>query len=139
LVYPWLFLIAVTTVSFPILIPNWTAAKRKAVEITCINNLKQVGLAARIWANEHNSGLPPDLISMKKELGTERVTFCPADPTITYDILSPGMKTADPSTVYARCPFHKHIVLADGSVHKLGGRRIIQQNGQWTLTEEKIV
>src|SRR2546430_7079498 len=32
--------------------------------VQCVNNLKQIGLAARIWANDHNDVFPPDFFSL---------------------------------------------------------------------------
>ncbi len=34
----------------------------------CVSNMKQIGLAVRIWANDHNDVFPPDFISVKEEL-----------------------------------------------------------------------
>src|SRR5260370_32220670 len=39
--------------------------KAEAQSVQCVSNLKQIGLAARIWANDHNDVFPPDVISMK--------------------------------------------------------------------------
>ena len=44
-------------------------AKAKAERIQCVNNLKQLGLAVRIWSGDNNDTCPPDLISMTNELG----------------------------------------------------------------------
>src|SRR5260370_34923964 len=53
--------------------------KGEAQSVQCVSNLKQIGLAARIWANDHQNVFPPDFISMKDELGSPRILFCPAD------------------------------------------------------------
>ena len=50
-VFTTLFMVAVMA---GLLLPALAKAKEKAVEINCVNNLKQVGLAARIWAGDHN-------------------------------------------------------------------------------------
>lgn len=94
------------------------AARSKAQEINCINNLKQVGFGARLWAIQHDGALPPDFDSMKKELVSGKITCCPSDDTVQYEILSPGVADTDPSVVFARCPIHKISVLADGTVQR---------------------
>jgi len=95
----------------------------------CINNLKHIGLAARLWANDHNDIFPPDFITMRNELGTTKVLFCPAmsdgffggdwsrlkPAEITYRFLNPNGKE-DPSKPLATCPLHGHLGLSDGSV-----------------------
>lgn len=135
LIYPWLFIAAVASAFVPIAIiaPALGAAQRRAQAINCTNNLKQVGLGARLWAMEHGDVLPPDLASMKSELGNDKITCCPADTTATYKILSPGASLTDPAVVYARCTIHNHVVLADGSAIGLGNRLLVQKDGKWTI------
>ena len=40
------------------LLPALAAAKKKAQKINCINNLKQVGLAFRIWEGDNGDKYP---------------------------------------------------------------------------------
>src|SRR5262249_27135641 len=54
-------------------------ARERAQSIQCINNLKQFGLAVRIWALDHNESGPPDILSMRNELGTPKILACPGD------------------------------------------------------------
>lgn len=35
---------------------------------------------------------------------------------VDYEIVSPGIKDNEPDKVFARCPFHGHVALVDGSV-----------------------
>lgn len=134
LIYPWLLIAAVIIALVPVaLVAASRSAKKKAQSINCVNNLKQVGLAARIWAADHNDVLPPDLESMKTELGSDRITCCPSDNSARYKILSPNASETDPEVVYAHCPVHNHAVLADGSVQQLGNRKLIQEKGRWKI------
>src|SRR5204863_8667799 len=54
------------------------AARERAMAIRCVSNMKQIGLAARLYANDHQNVFPPDLLSMKDELTTPKVLFCPS-------------------------------------------------------------
>jgi len=107
-------------------------AKEEALSARCINNLKQIGLAARMWANDHNDIFPPDFISMKAELATPKLLFCPADnaaipvadwsqlnpSTVSYRFLNPNGNETDPTKLLTTCPIHGHVGLSDGSVQR---------------------
>jgi len=116
-------------------------ARARSERIQCISHLKQIALAARIWANDHQDIMPPDFLTMSKELNHANVLICPSDPArapkpdpngepispptnpdkfdaknISYVMDSPGVSTADPTRVFASCPFHRTVALMDGSV-----------------------
>jgi hypothetical protein len=105
-------------------------SRQRAQTIMCANNLKQIGLAARLWANNHGSVFPPDFMTMRNELNTARILFCPAAPggvqatdwsqlnpsAISYQFLNPSGNEADPQKPLTACPIHGHIGLSDGSV-----------------------
>jgi hypothetical protein len=106
--------------------------REKALSTACINNLKQIGLAARLWANDHKTNaLPTDWLAMKNELNTPKILTCPADTnrtratswdqfdtsSVSYELPSIAPDERDPYTVYSRCPIHGHIGLSDGSAH----------------------
>jgi len=106
--------------------------KEEAQSTACVNNLKQIGLAARIWANDHNNVLPPDFISMKEEMTTPKILFCPADAaairvtewsqldlsSISYRFLNPNGNAGDPTTPLATCKIHGYVCLSDGMWHR---------------------
>lgn len=110
--------------------------KEEAQSIVCVNNLKQIGLAARIWAGDHNDVFPPDLVSMKDELGTPKILNCPGETTaikvtdwsqlnpasISYRFMNPNGNENEPQKVLVTCPIHLHVGLSDGSVHRGHGR-----------------
>jgi hypothetical protein len=112
----------------------FVVVSERATRTRCVNNLKQVCLAARMWANDHGDHLPSDYETMSQELNGDRITFCPKDGVTRYQILSPGVDEARPEIVYVRCPLHHIVGLVDGSVQQLADpRQLVQRDGKWIL------
>jgi type II secretory pathway pseudopilin PulG len=81
------------------LLPALSGAKGKSMRIQCVNNLKQCGLAFRIWEGDNGDQYPMDVPMarggtkeydtgagtfrhfqvMSNELSTPRILICPAD------------------------------------------------------------
>lgn len=126
-------------------------AKEKAQSIACINNLKQLGLAARIWATDNGDVLPPSFLAMTNEMGSPKILVCPADPShqpaadwasftmanTSYEFLAPSGSETEPQRVVFRCPIHGHVCLADGSVQsslaKTHPEWFVQRDGKLIL------
>jgi hypothetical protein len=112
--------------------PQLPQNTEEELSIRCINHLKNIGLAARIYESDHDDTFPPDFLSISNELSTPQILICPSDSQrvpadswnhfiapvhATYEFLNPGGSSAEPTVVLARCPIHGHLALSDGSVH----------------------
>jgi cell division protein FtsB len=100
----------------------------------CVNNLKQIGLAFRIWAGDNGDKYPNDFISMTNELSNWRILQCPSDKAhqvsswadvaagnVSYRRVSSGPEADEthPNVVLVECPIHGCVLLSDGSVQRL--------------------
>ena len=53
-----LVVIAIIAVLASLLLPAFSAARRKADTADCLNNLRQIGIAIRLYAEDHEARLP---------------------------------------------------------------------------------
>jgi hypothetical protein len=121
-------------------------AREKALSINCVNNLKQVGLAARLWAMDNKDTYPSSFLSMSNELNTPKILVCPADTNrvvartfadysdanCSYELLAPAGSDQEPQRVLTRCPIHGHIGLCDGSVQG----EVAKKHPEWLVERD---
>ena len=97
-----LVVIAIIAILAGLLLPALARAKAKAQRIKCVSNLKQDGIALRMWSNEYGDKFPWQValadggtgdaskadtwnhfFVAKEELSTPKVVACPSDTTKT--------------------------------------------------------
>src|SRR5215831_392076 len=119
-------------------------AQERAMSIQCINNLKQIGLAVRMWALDNEDRFPTNFLCMSNELSTPKILVCPADTNrlvapnfgsytdgnCSYDLFAGSDR--EPNQVLSRCPIHGHIGLCDGSVQG----EIARKHPDWLVERE---
>ncbi|HEV7925929.1 MAG TPA: type II secretion system protein, partial [Verrucomicrobiae bacterium] len=102
------------------LLPVLGAAKRRAQRINSVSELKQIGLAARIFAGDNTNCLPASLDAIKDELGSTQLMydvfsgqpFVYLGAGMSLDSLSPDSVLAYSPPVNGVC----NVLFADGSV-----------------------
>lgn len=111
-------------------LPALAKGKARAQEAQCRNNLRQIGLAARMYAEENEQKWPSDLLSLSNYLQSPRLLVCNVDrkgksvddwsavrsTNLSYNLLVAGEKIDRPNTPIIRCRVHGSVVRADGSV-----------------------
>ena len=108
--------IAVLVIAVALILPALAMAKRKTSKISCANDLKQVGIAFRLWEGDNNGKYPMvvsvtnggamELIAtgnvaacfrvMSNELNTPKILLCPED---TRRVLATNWSTLNNSNI----------------------------------------
>jgi prepilin-type N-terminal cleavage/methylation domain-containing protein len=106
-----LVVIAIIAILAAMLLPALAAAKRKALRIACVNNLKEQGTAFRIWAQDNNDKYP--MTVLLSQGGAEECVysitavksitgFAPAPYNPGYEFAVMSNTLSDPKLVF--CP-----------------------------------
>ena len=126
-------------------------ARDKALNIHCVNNLKQLCLAVRVWSIDNHDLSPPNILSMSNEIGSFKILVCPADTgrqpaadpasftqaNCSYEYLAPSAPDTEPQRIAFRCPIHGNLGLIDGSVQSGIAKNhpswIVQRDGKYYM------
>jgi hypothetical protein len=122
----WAVLAAFVLIVFfgaSLFLPALSSAKKKAQNVTAMNNLKQIGLATQIAAEENDGKLPASLDVLTNQLVSDKILTDP-DSGEKFIYVAGGKKWDDLSSnsVLAYSPENKNgrvVLFADGEVERL--------------------
>jgi hypothetical protein len=125
---------AVAVAAYPSLLKftqKLEVVKQKAEMDDCALKLRNLGLAARIYAVDHGETFPQSYLDIKADVASPKILFCHADKrhhpveswddfnpsNSSYELLTPGARESDilQKPVF-RCKVHGFYVVGDGSV-----------------------
>jgi prepilin-type N-terminal cleavage/methylation domain-containing protein len=143
-----LVVISIISILAGLLLPSLARAKAKAQRIACINNLRQVGLGFRMWADDNDSRFPwlvpvgqggsmsnvqawVHYAAVATEIATPRVLRCPSDRSrqMAYDFSAgpSGFATLQDNAL-------SYLIGTEASetkpmMHVAGDRNVVSDNG----------
>ncbi|HKX62496.1 MAG TPA: hypothetical protein VJS65_11640, partial [Verrucomicrobiae bacterium] len=103
------------------LLPSLAKSKAKAQRVSSVSNLKQIALAAMMFANDNGEQLPPNFEAMRKELNTDKVLIDPQTGE-RYIYVGAGKRVSHPQAIIAYSPVDiggRNVAFADGSVQQM--------------------
>jgi hypothetical protein len=119
----WVFLMGFALMIFlgaTMLLPGLGSAKRKAESVGAMNNLRQIGVAAQMAAEDNHGRLPASLDELASTLGTRDVlTDSISGKPFVYIAGGKDLKTLPSNAVLAYSPGNKNgraVLFADGQV-----------------------
>jgi type II secretory pathway pseudopilin PulG len=118
-----LLVVAILAILGAMMLPALSAAKSRAQRINSVSNLKQIGIATRMFADDNNNRLPGSFDEMTNILETAQVTY-DTETGRRYTYLGAGMTldSLKPDSVLAYSPIvgdHCEVLYADGTVQQI--------------------
>jgi type II secretory pathway pseudopilin PulG len=130
---------AIFSILAAMLLPALSRSKARAQRISAVNNLKQIGLAAKTWALDNNDRLPNSFEDMLIELSTDKVTYDPeSGQRFVYVGAGQELEKIQPDSVIAFSPTdvgrYRAVLLADGSVQQMTSAQFEERSRRgWIL------
>jgi prepilin-type processing-associated H-X9-DG protein len=113
-----LVVIVVLFVLAVLLLPAFAPARRNSGPSPCVQNLKSIGFAYRVWASDHNDKFPMQ-VSVANG-GTMELTVDGKNPWLNFLVLSNELSTPE----VLRCPADKNRVAAKKFTTGLSAKNI---------------
>ncbi len=118
-----LAVLAIFAILAGMMLPALAKAKQKATRISAVNNLKQIGIALRIFADENNTNrLPIHLEDARNEYGQSDKLLVDPESGERFIYVGAGKTLGDPNVIIAFSPYGQHgraVLLGDGSVQQM--------------------
>ncbi len=124
----WQVVTCLLAVFAGMLLPSLAKAKGKAQRIKSVNNLKNIGLAARIFSSDNTNRMPASLDEIATELGSPALRVDPITGQ-EYTWVGAGKDEANPNAILAYSPARENgreVLMADGSVQQVTERRFAE-------------
>ncbi|HTI70390.1 MAG TPA: hypothetical protein VMF06_10515, partial [Candidatus Limnocylindria bacterium] len=136
---------AVAFILAGMLLPALSKAKSRAQRINSVNNLKNIGLALRTFAGEHDGKYPQSLDEVRSEIGSEKILRHP-DTGEYYIYLGAGHTELEPTTIMAygsSVNGRIEVLLGDGSVQQISsdslGKMLASQQAQLVASATNVM
>jgi type II secretory pathway pseudopilin PulG len=125
-----LAVVAILAILGSMMLPALSSAKRRAQRINSVSNLKEIGIAVRLFSNDNNHRLPMSFDEMTNVLDSPQVTYdVETGQRFTYLGAGMALDTLKPDSVLAYSPIvndYCEVLFADGSVEQLTAGRFAE-------------